>query len=100
MNAVIDKSKTIELKHIQPAIDAVPFFEWSVQRTFEEFGISRTAKVEQRVLACLERVGGNATRREIYRRLSISATECNIVLDNLKKAGEVVLDKTIVYLVT
>ena len=98
VNAAIDKSTTIELKHIQPAIDAVPFFEWSVQRTFEEFGISHTAKIEKRFLAFLDRAGGEAIRRNIYRNLGISAAECNIVVDNLKKAGEVEVNGKIVCL--
>jgi len=72
---------------LEAAIAVGKYLEASVAEVFAGFGTSNGKAQETRLLDFLKAEGGPVQERDVYRRLSMSAKELEIVITPLLKMG-------------
>lgn len=86
--AAQEQSLKIEKRHMEPALLAVEFFEQSISPVFDGYGQSETQKLENKILAMLEKADGHEmTNRELQRRLGIAIGYLGRIATGLMKSG-------------
>ncbi|MDD5094753.1 MAG: hypothetical protein PHV74_10300 [Dehalococcoidia bacterium] len=85
--AVMDHSKVIREEHISPAIKVAGYLEASVMEVFSNFNQSVDKEKEMRLLEYLRQAGKPVPKRDIYRGLTLSAKELDVIAMSLLKLG-------------
>ncbi len=89
LNAAMATSEQILPEHLEPAILAGNYFEQSVLQIFHTFGASRGKQAEEKLLNFLRSKGRGIPilQRDVYRALSLSATELEQAAKPLERLG-------------
>lgn len=87
--AASDMSSEIEAEHMNAAISVAGYLEKAVLDVFSTFEMGSAREKDEKLLSLLRSEGQPVLKREIYRRLSLSASQLDKVLEPLKKVGVV-----------